>query len=160
MKNRMEQRVCQFAAGIMAFALAGVLAAGCSRSGPPEPGVGVPVLVAQATTTNVPVQIDPPPVGHVTAISTVTIRPQIGGIISRIHFREGQEVKAGDRLFTIDPRPTQAVLARDQALLKNAEIQFDREGKLFSQKLISQDEFDTSEASRDTLAATVQSDEL
>jgi multidrug efflux system membrane fusion protein len=59
----------------------------------------------------------------------------------------------GDLLFTIDPRPSQAALARDQAQLENAQIQFDREQKLFDQKLVSQDEFDTSKSARDTLAA-------
>jgi len=106
------------------------------------------------------VLIDPPPVGHVMPISTVTIRPQVGGIINAVNFQEGQEVKKGDLLFTIDPRPAQAALARDKAQLKNAKIQFDREQKLFDQKLISQDEFDTSKAARDTLVATVQADEL
>jgi len=120
----------------------------------------VPVLVAQAVATNLPVRIDPPPVGHVMPYSSVAIRSQIGGLISKISFQEGQEVKKGDLLFTIDPRPMQAALARDQAQLENAEIQFDREQKLFDQKLVSQDEYDTSKSARDTLAATVQSDEL
>lgn len=121
---------------------------------------GVPVLVAQSIATNVPAQIQPPPVGHVTPYSTVTVHSQIGGIISQVHFREGQEVNKGDLLFTIDPRPAQAALAHDQAQLENAQIQFDREQKLFEQKLVSQDEYDTSKASRDTLAATVESDKL
>jgi multidrug efflux system membrane fusion protein len=138
--------------------LATVLAGGCSRAAKNVPGV--PVLVARAVETNVPVQIQPPPVGHVTPVSTVTIHSQIGGIISQVHFQEGSEVKSNDLLFTIDPRPTQAVLARDQALLTNAEIQFNRDQKLFEEKIESQDVFDTSKANRDTLAATVQSDEL
>jgi multidrug efflux system membrane fusion protein len=54
----------------------------------------------------------------------------------------------------------QAALAHDRAQLENAEIQFVREQKLFDQKLVSQDEYDTSKASRDTLTATVQTDEL
>jgi multidrug efflux system membrane fusion protein len=139
--------------------VAAVLAGGCSRNAKREMA-GAPVLVAKSVETNVPVQIDPPPVGHVTPVSTVTIHSQIQGMISEVHFKEGQEVKKGDLLFTIDPRPTQAVLARDQAQLTNAEIQFNREQKLFHQKLVSQDEFDTSKATRDTLVATVQSDEL
>jgi multidrug efflux system membrane fusion protein len=129
-------------------------------------GAGAPVLVAQAVETNVPVQIDPPPVGHVLPYSTVTIRPQVGGVISQVHFQEGQEVKKGDLLFTIDPRPTQAALdaaraalARDQAQLENAKIQFDREQKLFEQKLVSQDEFDTSKAGLDALIGTVAADQ-
>ena len=129
-------------------------------------GAGAPVLVAPAVETNVSVQIDPPPVGHVMPYSTVTIRPQVGGVLSQVHFREGQEVKKGDLLFTIDPRPTQAALdaaranlARDQALLENARIQFDREQKLFDQKLVSQNEFDTSKAGLDTLEGTLAADQ-
>ena len=144
----------------LALAVA-VLVGGCSvkkKSGIAE--VPVPVLVARSIATNVPVRIDPPPVGHVTAYSAVTIRPQVGGILQQVHFKEGTEVKSNALLFTIDSRPIQAVLARDRAQLKNAEIQFDREQKLFDQRLVSQDEFDTSKAVRDTLAATVRSDEL
>ena len=55
---------------------------------------GAPVLVAKSVETNVPVQIDPPPVGHVTPVSTVTIHSQIEGIISEVHFKEGAEVKS------------------------------------------------------------------
>ena len=137
-----------------------VFVSGCSRSKPAPTGAAVPVLAVKAFATNLPVLIDPPPVGHVLPVSSVTIRPHIGGNIKAVHFQEGQEVKKGDLLFTIDPRPAQAALARDQAQLKNAEIQFDREQKLFEQKLVSQDEFDTSKAARDTLTATVQTDEL
>jgi multidrug efflux system membrane fusion protein len=136
-----------------------MLAGGCSGKKNIAPG-GAPVLVAKAVETNVPVQIDPPPVGHVAAFSSVTIHSQIGGLISAVHFKEGSEVKSNALLFTIDPRPALAVLARDQAELTNAEIQFAREQKLFDQKLVSQDEFDTSKSAKDTLAATVRSDEL
>ena len=125
------------------------------KSPPPAP-----VLTAKAVEKTLPVLIVPPPVGHVMPVSSVTIRPQIGGVISAVNFSEGQEVKKGDLLFSIDSRPAAAALARDQAQLKNAQIQYDREQKLFEQKLISQDEFDTSKATRDALAATVRSDEL
>jgi multidrug efflux system membrane fusion protein len=141
------------------FVLAAAMLAGCS-GGAKKSAAGPPVLVAQAFTTNVPVLIDPPPVGHVVPYSSVTIRPQIGGILQQVHFQEGAEVKSNALLFTIDPRPMQAALAHDQAQLENAEIQFEREEKLFAQKLVSQDEYDTSKASRDTLAATVQTDKL
>ena len=149
------------------FALVAVmLASGCARGNRNAGSVGVPVLVARAVETNLPVQIDPPPVGHVMPISTVTVHSQIQGMISEVHFQEGQTVKKGDLLFTIDPRPSQAALAqsraalaRDQAQLENARIQFDREQKLFQQKLVSQDDYDTSKAGMDTLAGTVQADE-
>lgn len=149
------------------FALAAVtLANGCSRGKTNTGSAGVPVLVARVVQTNLPVQIDPPPVGHVTPYSTVTVHSQIQGMIGGIHFREGQEVRQSDLLFTIDPRPAQAALAqaranlaRDRAQLQNAKIQFDREQKLFDQKLVSQDDYDTSKAGMDALAGTVQADE-
>src|SRR5450432_2101397 len=139
--------------------LVGILVNGCSRTAKKEVP-GAPVLVVQAVATNVPVQIYPPPVGHVTPVLTVTIHSQIGGIIKAVHFQEGSEVKSNDLLFTIDPRPTQAALARDQAQLENAQIQFARDQKLFAEKIESQDAFDTSRANMDTLAGTVQSDKL
>lgn len=143
----------------------GLLACGCSkeakRTAPPAP-----VLVARAAITNVPVRIEPSPVGHVLAYSTVSVHSQIGGVLSEVHFQQGQTVQKGDRLFSIDPRPAQAALAlakanlaRDQAQLANAKIQFDREQKLLEQKLISQDEFDTNKANLDALTGTVQADE-
>jgi multidrug efflux system membrane fusion protein len=150
------------------FALAAAMATGgCSGGVKKAAGSGsMPVLVAQAFTTNVPVQIDPPPVGHVTPVSTVAVHSQIGGILQKVHFKEGQEVKKDDLLFTIDPRlsqaaleATKAALARDQAQLENAKIQFDREQKLFDQKLVSQDEFDTSKAGYDALTSTVVVDQ-
>jgi membrane fusion protein, multidrug efflux system len=141
--------------------VATLLCNGCSGGAKKSAGgAGVPVLAVKAITTNVPVQIQPEPVGHVTAYSTVTVRPQVGGIIDQVHFKEGQEVRKGDLLFTIDPRPTQAALARDKAQLENATAQFNRDQKLLEAKIESQDQFDVSKANRDTLAATVQSDEL
>ena len=146
--------------------IAAMLVNGCSggvKKG--AGGAGAPVLVARAVETNVPVLINPPPVGHVLPYSTVTIHSQIQGMISEVHFREGQEVKKGDPLFTIDPRPSQAALdqaraalERDTAQLEYAKINFAREQKLFDQKLISQDELDTNRASQDALTGTVAAD--
>ncbi len=160
----MKKTACAFIIGLVAATTA--LVDGCSRGGHEKIVVGVPVLVAQAFETNVPVQIDPPPIGHVTPVSTVTIRPQIGGMISQVHFKEGSEVKSNQLLFTIDPRPMQAALeaahaalSRDVAQMRNAKIQFDREQKLFEQKLVSQDEFDTSRAALDALTGTVAADQ-
>jgi multidrug efflux system membrane fusion protein len=154
-----------FILGTLAAAAA-LLAGGCSRGTKPAAGGAAPVLVGTAFTTNLPVQINPPPVGHVMPYSTVTVHSQIGGKISQVHFKEGQPVKHGDLLFTIDPRPAEAALSQakatllhDRAQLENAKIQFAREQKLFDQKLVSQDEFDTSKAGMDALQGTVQADE-
>ena len=147
---------------LMALAVAaGMLIGGCSPGATSGTGnAGVPILVASSVATNVPVQIQPSPVGHVTPYSTVTVHSQIGGILEQVHFQEGSEVKSNALLFTIDPRPMQATLARDQALLENATAQFNRDQKLLAAKIESPDQFDASQAGRDTLAATVQSDEL
>jgi multidrug efflux system membrane fusion protein len=150
---------------LTATGLALTLAAGCSRAPAVKVAMPVPVLTAKAVTKTMPVLIDPPPVGHVLPILSVTVRSQISGEISAVNFEEGQEVKKDDRLFTIDARPAQAALTlaqgslqRDEAQLENAKIQFGREQKLFDQKLISQDERDTSQAAFDALAGTVAAD--
>jgi multidrug efflux system membrane fusion protein len=137
---------------------------GCSNKKQAAPA-GVPVLVAKAIATNVPVQIQPPPVGHVEAYSTVQVRSQIVGIISKVHFKEGDEVKSNALLFTIDPRPTQAVLdqaranlERDQAQLEYATVNFSREQKLFDAKIISRDELDTNKAALDAATGVVAAD--
>jgi membrane fusion protein, multidrug efflux system len=147
------------------LAAAALLAGGCSRSGKPARGGAVPVLVATAFTTNVPMQIDPPPVGHVTAYSTVTVHSQIQGMISEIHFREGQLVRKGDPLFTIDPRPEQAALdqaranlARDSGQLEYQTANYSRDQKLIAAKIISQDQLDTDKASLDAATGTVTAD--
>ncbi|HEV2692133.1 MAG TPA: efflux RND transporter periplasmic adaptor subunit [Verrucomicrobiae bacterium] len=142
-----------------------VLASGCSRSKAVKGGAGAPVTTAKAGVTNVPVLVDPDPVGHVLPVSAVTIRAQIGGIIKTVEFHEGQEVKKGDLLFTIDARPAQAALLqskadlqRDSAQLENLKVQFNREQQLFDSKIISQDEYETSKATYDAQVGTVAGD--
>jgi len=149
---------CAQSTVVAAIALAVALASGCSK--PARPPAAAPVLVGKSFATNIPVDIQPQPVGHVVAFSTVAVRPQIGGVLQHVHFTEGAEVKSNQLLFTIDPHTAQDALSRDEAQLENAEIQFAREQKLFDQKLISQDEYDTSRANRDTLTAKVDSDKL
>jgi membrane fusion protein, multidrug efflux system len=148
-----------------AFALSAViLFSSCSaKKNPAVPSA--PVLVAKAVATNVPVQIDPPPVGHVTPISTVTIHSQIGGLINAVHFKEGDEVKSNALLFTIDPRPSQAALdqaranlERDSGQLEYQKANYARDQKLLEAKIISQDQVDTDTASRDAALGTVAAD--
>src|SRR5215813_1862458 len=87
---------------------------GCSREGPAAAATGpgtkpsVPVLAALAEARDVPVELRN--IGNVEAYSTVNIRSQITGQITKVHFQEGQEVKQDDPLFTIDPRPAQGAL--------------------------------------------------
>src|SRR3954463_14428571 len=111
----------------------------------------VPVVVTQAIAQDFPIELRN--IGNVEAYATVTIRSQITGQITKIHFREGQEVKAGDLLFTIDPRPSQgalrqaqADLRRDQAQLVSVKLDFERQKKLFESNIASKDDYDKAEA--------------
>jgi multidrug efflux system membrane fusion protein len=124
----------------------------------------VPVVVTQAVAQDFPIELRN--IGNVEAYATVTIRSQITGQITKIHFREGQEVKAGDMLFTIDPRPAQgalrqaeADLKRDQAQLVSAKLEFERAGKLLASNISSKDDYDKAEAAYGALQATVMADE-
>ncbi len=102
--------------------LAGALAAtlsGCPRdraeSKQPTKSPPVPVAVAPVEQKAVPVQIQA--IGTVEASSVVSVKAQVGGELTRVHFKEGQDVRKGDLLFTIDPRPFEAALAQAQANL-------------------------------------------
>jgi multidrug efflux system membrane fusion protein len=86
-----------------------VLLLGCSpgtkeRSGPPA----VPVTVAPVIQETVPVQLRT--IGNVQAHSTVSVKSLVAGELTRVHFKEGQDVRKGDLLFTIDPRPFEAAV--------------------------------------------------
>ncbi|MGD9656613.1 MAG: efflux RND transporter periplasmic adaptor subunit [Methylocystis sp.] len=88
--------------------------------------------------------------GTVTPLSTVAVKAQISGRVTRIGFKEGQMVKEGDLLAEIDPRPyrhalrqAQGQLIRDKALLDNARLDFERYGRLAAQKFVSRQQLDT-----------------
>lgn len=138
--------------------------AGSGRSGRPGGGGGVPVLATQAVVKTMPVEIHA--IGSVQAFSRVAVRSRITGELTRVHFQEGQEVKQGELLFTIDPRPPRAALnqaeanlARDRAQLENARQEYERQKKLVESKLISPDEFDKAEAALKALQGTVLADQ-
>jgi len=126
-------------------------------------GGPIPVVVAKAEARDVPVEIQA--VGNAQAYSAVSIRSQITGQITKVHFQEGQEVKAGDELFTIDPRPFQAALnqaqanwQRDQAMLINGRLSFERTSNLLSSKIASQADYDTALSAYQSAQSTVIAD--
>ena len=135
------------AALVLSCVLALVLT-GCGRNGPPafnrHPA---PVSVTEAVKQDVPVYIDS--VGKTVAREVVSIQPQVSGRITKIHFKDGADLKKGDLLFTIDPRPyeaqlasAEATLAEKKAALELAKIQFDRYAGLRATNSVSQQEFD------------------
>ena len=122
---------------------------------PPKVTVSQPQL---ATVTN----WDEYP-GHLEAVEMVEIRPRVAGYIDSIHFQDGAEVKAGDLLFVIDPRPYQAELDHAQAQRQQAETHLElarndlkRAESLRGTKAISEEEYDSrSKAVREAEAALV-----
>jgi multidrug efflux system membrane fusion protein len=101
-----------------------------------------PVGVAVAQKGDVNVSLNA--LGTVTPLATATVRPQVGGMLVKLNFTEGQMVKAGDLLAQIDPRPYQAALdqargqlARDAATLANAKVDLQRYQALQAQNAIA-----------------------
>ncbi len=125
--------------------------------------MAAPVTAATVTTQAVPVEIHA--IGNVEAYSTVTVKSQVDAVIKQVHFTEGQDVRAGDLLFTLDARPFEAMLqqaeanlARDEAQAKNARAQAQRNKGLFDSGIISKDQYDTFQTSADALDAGVRAD--
>ena len=150
----------------LAWLLCGALA-GCSRgqknakaSGPPP---AVPVGVATVKQRDFPVFLTG--LGSVTAFNTVSLKTRIDGQITQVNFQEGQDVKQGELLIQIDPRPynvaleqAQANLQRDEAQLNNAKVQYDRMKALYAGGVIAKQDLDTQEASFGQYEGTIAAD--
>jgi len=107
-----------------------------------------PVGVAKAISGDINVTLNA--LGTVTPLATATVRPQVGGMLIKLNFNEGEMVKAGQTLAQIDPRPYQASLdqargqlARDAATLANAKVDLERYQTLLAQNAISQQQVAT-----------------
>ena len=147
------------------------LLAGCAKESPTAAagkaagqGAPVPVLVAPVVQRDVPVELRT--FGNVEANLTVTVRAQITGTLTEIYFKEGQNVKKGDKLFSIDPQPFEAALkqadanlARDKATLENAVKEAQRQKELLAKGIASQGEYDAAQSTADALLATIHSNE-
>ncbi len=147
--------------------LAIVLTVGCGKGAAPAqqrgPGGAVPVEVAQVVSKTMPLDVHA--IGNVVPSSTVGVKAQVGGLLQEVHFKEGQEVRRGQVLFTIDPRPfendlrqAQAQLARDRAQLANAEADLARYRELVQDDFVTKEQFDQAKATAAALKATVQQD--
>jgi multidrug efflux system membrane fusion protein len=156
-----------FVVGLLSLA---VTFAGCSGQGEAVSpavqagAVAAPVTASEATRQSVPVQVNA--IGNVEAYSTVTVKSQVDAVIEHVHFTEGQDVRAGELLFTLDSRPfearlkqAEASLARDEAQAKNARAQAVRNKNLFDAGIVSKDQYDQFETSADALDASVQADQ-
>ncbi len=168
-------------AAILALSLAAcnnsVKAGGPGGRGRPGDGGPVPVVVATVSQRDVPINVDV--IGNVEAYSTITVKAQVGGELTKVSFREGDFVKKNDLLFTIDARPfeaalsqAQANLARDTAALSQAEANLARDianekyaqdqakryRGLFDQGVVSREQADQMGSSADALTQTLLAD--
>src|SRR5882672_3617496 len=151
------------------------------RSAPKATGAGrgevVPVETALVTQQDVPIQIKA--IGNVEALSTIAVRSQVEGTLIRVAFAPGQEVKKGELLFMIDPRPLQAqlsqadanllkamasvrqgldIVAKDEAIANNSRSIVNRDTKLIEAGVISREEYDNAVSKLRSDEATVRAD--
>jgi multidrug efflux system membrane fusion protein len=140
-----------------------ILLAACGGTKAKPPEERVPVTVAKVQQKEMPVQIRA--IGSVQPLQTVAVRALVGGQLTRVWFREGDEVRRGQTLFTIDPRPLQAALtqvqanvARDEAELRNAEAQRTRYADLVKKDYVTREDFDKISASAEAARAVVAAD--
>ncbi len=156
---------CRRAGGafILAVFAAGVLA-GCSKNQATPPArEAIPVTVAVAVQKNVPVQVRA--IGNVEAYSTVSVKTQVTGELTGVYFKEGQDIRKGQLLFTLDKRPFEAALrqaegqlARDVAQAANAKAQAVRYAALMKEGVISREANDQMQTSAEALDAAVTAD--
>ena len=138
---------------------------GCAKKDPPPmERPPSPVSVVPAVSRDVPVYLDE--VGRCVAREVVSVQPEVSGRITEIHFTDGADVKKGDALFTIDPRPFQAQLdsaeanlAQSKAALDFAKVQFDRVKDLVESKAIARQDYDTRKNAVDVGEAQVKQNE-
>ncbi|KTT22680.1 efflux RND transporter periplasmic adaptor subunit [Pseudacidovorax intermedius] len=123
------------------------------------------VTVGQATVRSMSLPVTLDALGTVTPLTTVTLRPQVGGVLTDVLFTEGQTVRKGDLLARIDPRPYQQALdqargtrLRDEAQLAAARVTLERYRTLLSQDSIARQDVDTQAALVRQLEGTVVSD--
>ena len=142
--------------------------AGCSsqqaksaKAGGPPPAVPVGVAAVKQGDFNVYLN----GLGSVEAFYTVSLKTRIDGQIMQVNFNEGQDVKKGDLLIVIDPRPydvalqqAQANLQKDEAQLTNAKAQYERNKVLYEQGVVAKQDLDTMQASFGTFEGTIASD--
>jgi len=148
---------------ILGLLLLIIFASACSNGKAKDPVAPLPVIVGVATKKPIPVELRA--IGNVQAYSTITVKSLVGGELAQVHFTEGQDVKKGDLLFTIDPRPYEAALKqaeanlqKDLAQAKHAREDAQRYEFLIQKGVVPQQQFDKFRTDADALEATVLAD--
>ncbi len=146
------------------------LAGACSRHGAANDKAGqqkmppAPVVAGVVVKKAMPLEVRA--VGNVEPVASVSVKPQVGGALTELHFTEGQNVRKGDPLFTINPKPYRAALNQaqgkldqDRAQLKNARLQLERYEALAKTGSASKEQFDLIRSQAEALEAAVRADE-
>lgn len=126
--------------------------------------VPVPVVAGQVVRKTIPLTLQA--IGRVEPIATVAVRARVAGELTRVWFTEGETVRKGQTLFTIDPRPyeaamaeAQARLARNQALLEKARVDAERYAGLVKQDYVTKEQYDQTVTNVAALMAQINADE-
>ncbi|MGH7887093.1 MAG: efflux RND transporter periplasmic adaptor subunit, partial [Candidatus Binatia bacterium] len=164
MQTRRIRRTWHTAAdfGFAAVCICAALCAGCGKKEPANfERPPAPVTVTTAKSQDVPLYIDA--VGKIVAREVVSIQPQVSGRISQIHFTDGTDVRVGDLLFTIDPRPYRAQLQQAEANLAQAEaglslakITFARVESVSDPRAVSRQDYDIKKSAVESAEALVK----
>jgi multidrug efflux system membrane fusion protein len=132
-----------------------------AKANAPPPAVPVGVATVKQGDFNIYIT----GLGSVQALNTVSLKTRIDGQIMQVNFREGQDVRAGDLLIVVDPRPYQVALTqaeanlqKDEAQLTNAKAQYERNNVLYQQGVIAKQDLDTLQASFGTYEGTIAAD--
>jgi multidrug efflux system membrane fusion protein len=156
-----------FAAAFL-LTLAAFWSTGCSSGKGDKAGLrqapAVSVSAAPAVEKDMPLQIRA--IGNVQPYSTVQVKAQVGGPLVGVYFKEGQDVRKGDLLFKIDPRPCEIALKqvesnliRDRAQLNNAEGEVRRYADLAGKDYVTKERYDQLQSNAEVLRASVKADE-
>ena len=161
-KRRRNPRDLRFTRGVVKAVVVALVVSACSKAAAPaKPSVAV--TVATASRGNAPYVVHAN--GLVEPAQTVAVQSQVGGVLTKVHFKEGDEVKEGQLLFEIDPRPFRAaldqataVLARDNANLISAKNDADRYAALVAKDFVTKSQADQATAAAAAAKAVVEAD--
>ncbi len=164
MDNLVRRTFAGRVAVCLSWALIAIAFSGCQKAtqaAAPRPTV--PVVVASVTQRTVPLTLNA--IGNVQAVATVTVTPQIAGQITAVYFNEGQNVRKGQRLFSINPQTLQAELqraegnlAKDSAQSTNAISKAERYKKLLDEGVVAHELYDELQAEARSSSASVAAD--
>ena len=176
--NRLQERMNRARKFLILISLlSAVLLSGCSGSDAPAHGSTtsgevarpkssstVPVVVSQTRRTTVPIELTA--IGTGKAYQTVSVESQVAGIVKEVHYRQGQFVRKGDLLVTLDKDPfraalaqAEAALARDKAQAQLSKSDLQRSQSLYKEGIVSPQQYDTSQTTFAASQAVVRADE-